>query len=85
MTTEGWQALPEPQQGRQGVGEDTHPFASLLLTSDIMSLMPISQNQLENRGQMSPKNPAYRGQPPEAQSRTGKGGDESGERGKQKN
>ena len=64
------------------VGEDT-PFSSLLLPSDPMLLMPICQNQLENRRQEYPKNPLHRVQPPEAQSRIGKGGNWSGEGGKQ--
>ena len=64
-----------------GLGR-THPFSSLLLPSDPMLLMPICQNQLENRRQGNHKNPLQRGQPPEAQSRIGKGGNWSGEGGR---
>ena len=67
-----------------GLGR-THPFSSLLLPSDPMLLMSIYQNQLENRRQGNPKNPLQRGQPPEVQSRIGKGGNWSGEGGRQSN
>ena len=45
-----------------GLGR-THPFSSRLLPSDPVLLMPICQNQLENRRQGNPKNPPHRGQP----------------------
>ena len=66
------QVLPGSQGVRRGY---KYPFASLLLPSDRLSLMPMGQNQPESWEQGGPRIQRIdRGQPPEAWSRTEKGG-----------
>lgn len=68
---------------RRQAGLGRTPWSSLLLPSDPMLLMPICQNQLKQRARRVTTSPLLASPTSWAQSRIGKGGNWSGEGGKQ--